>query len=93
MYLRTCINLIIHLHGLLKIYCFFFALALYLYILSGNEMAQKFVVSYYGAIFWFMYDYSNNLWTHKNAKQGLEKFLPTQDGKEHDSCDALQIVF
>lgn len=40
---------------------FFFALALYLYILSGNEMAQKFVVSYYGAIFWFMYDYSNNL--------------------------------
>lgn len=56
-------------------------------------MAQKFVVSYYGAIFWFMYDYSNNLWTHMNTKQGLEKFLPTQGGKEHDSCDALQIVF
>lgn len=50
------------------------------------------MVSYYGNIFWFMCDYNKNLRPHKNTERCLEKFLPTQDGKEHDSCEALLIL-
>lgn len=50
------------------------------------------MVSFYGNIFWFMHDYYKNLRPPKNTEQCLEKLLPTQDGREPDSCDALLIL-
>lgn len=50
------------------------------------------MVSYCGNIFWFMYDYSQNLRPHKNTEQCLVKFLPTQNGRGHDNCDVLLIL-
>lgn len=52
---------------------------------------EKCIVSCCGSTFWFMDDYSKNLRPHKNTEQCLEKFLPTQDGREHGSCDTFHL--
>jgi len=55
-------------------------------------MAQKSLWFHIMVIYLFVYNYSKFLRPHKNTEQCLEKFLPTQDGREHDSCDAWLIL-
>lgn len=45
----------------------------------------------YGRIFWFLYGYNQNLRLPKNTEGCLEKFLPSQDEREHDSWGTLLI--